>query len=426
MGAPPTPPATPTVTPKAKSTPVARPPSLSLESVWKSEASEEKTFAELLPNGAPPPADAGSPPLVLPDSAPLAVVAAAHTAAHAAAATATPLLSPMQPLAPTPPDDSVPSALSAGLASLAGDAVAPPVEPLPATRSQPLPTIIPPTADPSVNAMPVFAESWGGDAPANPFSDVSDGAIEYFVEWSLEQSIGPRALPQARFSDVPMVLPGQSGRWAAYDPASRRRLLMQFGGVFAAGLLVGALVVGLFKHGPASSSPSAPLVVAVEPVAAAAPPPPVEPAPSRAASGRDGELAITTRPPGASVSIDGSAAGTTPLTTHVAAGKHDVVVSKERYSAVTTSTEAPGHLTLDLRRPTATLHVTSTPAAADVIIAGERRGKTPVDIKLPGFESYDVRVALGGAKPWRKTIYLSHAQNRVDAALATPPRAGRR
>jgi hypothetical protein len=113
------------------------------------------------------------------------------------------------------------------------------------------------------------------------------------------------------------------------------------------------------------------------------------------------------------------------MSARIAPGKHDIALTKERYSAVTTTSDAPGKLSLDLRRPTATLHVTSTPAAADVVIAGERRGKTPVDIKLPGYESYDVRIALAGAKPWRKTVYLSHAQNRVDAALATPPRAGR-
>ena len=118
------------------------------------------------------------------------------------------------------------------------------------------------------------------------------------------------------------------------------------------------------------------------------------------------------------VTIDGAAAGATPLSTHVAAGQHAIAVAKERYATATTSIDAPGKLALDLRRPSATLHVTSTPPAADVIIAGEHRGKTPVDVKLPGFESYDVRVALAGARPWRKTIYLGHALNRVDAALA--------
>ena len=410
MGAPPP-------SPKTKPTPVARPPSLSLENVWKSEASEEKTFADLLPKTAAPPADSGSPPLMLPDSAPLAVVAAAHKAAAAAAtmppSDSVPTAVGAPPSDAVPPVDPVATPLSPGLASLAGDAAPPTVEPLPASKSQPLPTIIPTTVDPSVNATPVFAESWGGDAPANPFSDVSDGAIEYFVEWSLEQSIGPRALPQAQFSDVPMALPGESGTFDVFDPPTRRQRMIQLGVVFAAGLLVGGVVVALFKRAPVA--PPAPIAAVAEPPAAE---PPAKPAPAEA----DAELAVTTRPAGASVSIDGTAAGTTPLTTHLSPGKHEIVVTKERYTAVTTSTDAPGTLTLDLRRPTATLRVTSTPPAADVVIAGEHRGKTPVDVKLPGFESYDVRVG----KAWRKKIYLGHSQNHVEAALAATPRAGRR
>src|SRR5262249_22055487 len=241
-----------------------------------------------------------------------------------------------------PPVDVASTPLSPGLASLAGDAAPPSVEPLPATKSQPLPTIIPTTVDPSVNATPVFAESWGGDAPANPFSDVSDGAIEYFVEWSLEQSIGPRALPQAQFSGVPMVLPGKSGSFDVLNPSTSRQRLIQLGAVFAAGLLVGGLVVGLLKR--AAPPPPAPRP-AVQPPAAPATGAADKPADD------DGELAITTHPPGASVSIDGTAAGTTPLSTKVAPGKHEIVVTKERYSAITTSTEAPGKLALDLRRP---------------------------------------------------------------------------
>ncbi|MGZ3407513.1 MAG: PEGA domain-containing protein, partial [Polyangia bacterium] len=297
-----------------------------------------------------------------------------------------------------------------------------------APKSANLPTIIPLLVDPSANAPPIFAESWGGDAPANPFSDVSDGAIEYFVEWSLEQSIGPRALPQAQFSDIPMALPGTTGSHAAYDPASRRRRLVQFGAVFAAGALAGAVVVALVKRSPAAAPAPVAAIAAPPSAETAAAPTPARPAAAGAPA--DAELVVITRPSGAAVTIDGEPAGNTPLTTHVSAGQHAVAFTKERYAFATANVDAPGKLTFDLHRPSATLHVSSTPPAADVVIAGEHRGKTPVDIKLPGFESYDVRVLVAGGKPWRKTVYLSHASNRVDAALAVnkppPPRSGRR
>jgi hypothetical protein len=121
------------------------------------------------------------------------------------------------------------------------------------------------------------------------------------------------------------------------------------------------------------------------------------------------------------VVLDGAQMGTTPVTAKVKPGKHEVMVQKDRYESKTEIVEAPGELRLELRRPAAILHVRSTPAGAEVNVAGEERGRTPVDIKLPGFESYDVRVVLAGTKPWRKRVYLGHPSNNVDATLAKAP-----
>ncbi len=70
---------------------------------------------------------------------------------------------------------------------------------------------------------PRMAESWAGplppppgsplptgQVPANPFSDVSDGAIEYFIEWSVEQSLSkhPKTKPSSStYSNVAMSRP---------------------------------------------------------------------------------------------------------------------------------------------------------------------------------------------------------------------------
>lgn len=281
----------------------------------------------------------------------------------------------------------------------------------------------------AVGPAPAMAEifrdategSPNGEVPANPFSEVSDGAIEYFVEWSLEQSIGPRATPQAKFSDVPMVLPGNTGAHTAFDDgeddalARRKRLVMQ-AGVFAGGVALGALVVTLIMHRPAAPK-------AAPPVAAAAPGDPAPPPPVAAPAPAEAELAVSSRPAGATVIVDGEALGTTPLTAKVRAGKHEVVVQKDRYATQTESVDAPAQLRIELRRPSAILHVRSTPAAAEVTVAGEVRGRTPVDIKLPGYESYDVRVALAGARPWRKRVYLGRVSNNVEATLARAPAA---
>jgi hypothetical protein len=404
QAATPSPPPLPPL-PKQKAVPVARPPSLSLESIWKTEAGQEATAV------SPPPSDEPSPP---PAAEPLPSLAAEPSPASAAE---TPSVAATVPVAETQPTGETAPAAEA----------APDGDP---AKPADLQTIVPLLVDPSVTATPVFAESWGGDAPANPFSDVSDGAIEYFVEWSLEQSIGPRARPQARFSDVPMALPGNTGSHPIFNPATPGRRVALLGAIFAAGALVGAGVVALVKRSPGAPKPVAAVAADATPLPAVVAAPPAAQAAAKSAAG-DAELVVTSRPSGATVTIDGEPAGETPLTTHVSAGQHAVAFTKERYAFATANVDAPGKLALDLHRPAATLHVTSTPPAADVIIAGEHRGKTPVDVKLPGFESYDVRVATGGAKPWRKTVYLSHVANRVDAALIVnktqpPPRSGRR
>jgi molecular chaperone DnaK len=281
----------------------------------------------------------------------------------------------------------------------------------------------------AVGPAPAMAETWrdssaapaNGEVPANPFSEISDGAIEYFVEWSLEQSIGPRTLPQARFSDVPMVLPGDTGAHQKLDPDpldKRKQRLLQ-GALFAGGLLLGGLVVGLIVHRPSTPhQPVAPPPTQALPSPLPSPSPSPSPAASPPPPSAEVALSVTSRPPGATVLVDGEAAGTTPLQAQVKPGRHEVAVQKDRYATVSQTVEAPGQLRAELRRPSAILHVRSAPSNAEVTVAGEVRGRTPVDLKLPGYESYDVRVAMPGAKPWRKKVYLGRVSNNVEATLS--------
>ncbi|MDB4965075.1 MAG: pkn1 [Myxococcales bacterium] len=322
---------------------------------------------------------------------------------------------PAIPLGSSPslPPDEAAAGSSPPLPALAVAVLAVPAEAAPPpVTAKPVPVARPPSV-----SLEVGWKEEAGEVPANPFSEVSDNAIEYFVEWSFEQSIGPRATPQAQFSDVPMALPGKNAH-PLLDPAARRIVLLVGGGLFAAGLLFGGVTVAMLRHTPrarsSAATPTAP-VAAAAPLASPSPPAPAA-TPSPPAV-RNAELIVRTRPPRAAVTIDGEPAGLSPLTTHLTPGEHAISVGKDRYATASSTVEAPGKLDVDLRRPPATLHVTSTPPAADVVIAGQRRGRTPLDVKLAGFESYDVRVVLAGTKPWRKTVYLGRAMNRVDAVL---------
>jgi hypothetical protein len=189
---------------------------------------------------------------------------------------------------------------------------------------------------------------------------------------------------------------------------------------FAGGVLVGVLVMGLVRGPtPHPAPPPAPVAQAdpAPPTAQPAPTPTPPPATAPAAP-TEVELAITTRPPGATLTVDGKPAGESPQTLKLAPGKHEVTAAKDRYASETQTAAAPGSLRITLDRPSAKLRVASTPPGALITVAGVARGKTPAEVKLPAFESYEVRLEAPGNQPWRKSIYVRPPATSVEAKLA--------
>jgi hypothetical protein len=331
-----------------------------------------------------------------------------------------------------------------------------------------------------------------GTVPANPFSEISDGAIEYFVEWSMEQSTAPKPkAAAAHFANVDMSTPRRERRRSMRGPLLSGMAI----GIFL-GLPLGGAIVWFLRPLPppvivekmpevttprsmvaddlalakreapadlavaVALKPVAPSAVAVKPSAVAVKPSAVAVKPSavavkpsavavkpvapsavavkpsavdvkptgeteapdklvQPAKGKKPEMAIVTRPDGATVTVDGEAQqGKTPLTLTLPAGTHEVSIVHERYATVTQSVEVPGKLDITLKRPTATLHVDSEPAGGEVIVGGKPRGKTPVDVTLDAFQHYDVQVMLLGTKPWHKRVSLKPPQTDVTAKLS--------
>jgi len=80
--------------------------------------------------------------------------------------------------------------------------------------------------------------------------------------------------------------------------------------------------------------PSRSIEVSLVPVSAAARPAPARPAPAATTVG----LIVESRPPGATVKIDGAPAGTTPLTLEtIAPGRHTVLIERAGYQPWTTT-----------------------------------------------------------------------------------------
>jgi uncharacterized protein (TIGR02266 family) len=319
------------------------------------------------------------------------------------------LLERPEPPPPEPPPPPSPSLGALGLPQPPPPAPEPPteVDAIAAKLAEHLPAPVEIEPGPA----PAFLETWreppgkpvaaDSNVPANPFSEVSDGAIEYFVEWSLEQSIGAHRDQTSTFSNVEMALPTTAPEPPA--TASRRPWLLP--AVFAAGVVSGVVPMWLTRP-PPSAPPPAPVAVVTPEVPTPTPTP--EP---------EVELVVVTKPAPAAVSVDGKAAGPSPVTLRVAPGTHEVSAARERYATVTARTEAPGTLQLVLERPAATLHIVSNPPGARILIAGADHGETPADVQLPSFHKYDVVLQLSGHKPWKKSVQLKPPSTTVDANL---------
>lgn len=149
-------------------------------------------------------------------------------------------------------------------------------------------------------------------------------------------------------------------------------------------------------------------------------------------------LAVLSTPPGAQVSLDGKAVGTTPWSGATTAGKHQLEVTLAGYKPVKKSvTLAPGRagseaLTLDPEVIAFT--ITSTPKKAGVRVDGATVGETPfsgkavtgthtLEVHLDGYEPVVESFELpSGSKKVTKSFTLKETEPGI-SVLTTPPGA---
>jgi hypothetical protein len=254
--------------------------------------------------------------------------------------------------------------------------------------------------------------------PANPFGDVPDAAIAYFVDWSLERngSLALRRGPAAvAFCAVRMAAPRRRrARPPAWLPFAVGVLT---GGVGIMALIHATAEIDRALHRPAiaveapavakAPAPSPSPVAAAAPVAVAvaAPRAPVRsPAPSPPAAAGDAPLSIAAEP-AASVVVDGRRVGHTPLVVRVTRGPHVIELLRPRYQTTRLDVDAPGRANARLERPRATLHITAT-ADAEVLIDGDDMGRAPISADVAAYERCRVEVRAADGRTWKKRVYV--------------------
>ena len=129
-----------------------------------------------------------------------------------------------------------------------------------------------------------------------------------------------------------------------------------------------------------------------------------------------GLLSIRSEPDGATVTIDGEIAGTTPLEKReVPAGEHVLLLQAERYLPLeqpltVTGRNIPQQLQLQLAPAWAEVQVDSTPPGAAILVDGEVAGTTPdtleiiqgerqLILRLQGFATWEQALAITAGTP---------------------------
>jgi formylglycine-generating enzyme required for sulfatase activity len=136
-----------------------------------------------------------------------------------------------------------------------------------------------------------------------------------------------------------------------------------------------------------------------------------------------GKLAVSATVAGATLSVDARAPVALPATLDLPAGVHRMKISapaaRDWESSVLVrvgQVQTVGPVTLGA--PDARIAVRSQPAGADVTLAGEFRGRTPLQLTLPSGTSYDVLVTRAGYRTWTRTVDAVAGQaSTLDARL---------
>ncbi len=132
-----------------------------------------------------------------------------------------------------------------------------------------------------------------------------------------------------------------------------------------------------------------------------------------------GYLNLSSNTEAATVFIDGEEIGLTPLSNiELAAGEHEVLVSKNRYEPIQQLIEIEGRqqqqsLSVDLLPAWANVTFSSSPAGATVTVDGEDLGLTPLNAEiLEG--KHEVLIKLAAHKVWTEDLTVTA---RIDQSL---------
>lgn len=144
----------------------------------------------------------------------------------------------------------------------------------------------------------------------------------------------------------------------------------------------------------------------------------------------NGAIQVSTSPSGATITLDGGDARTSPAAfTNVEPGTHMIVATLDGYEPLPRSVQvnagqtAQATLTLTRVSPSiGSLHLTSVPSAADIYLDGAYRGSTPITIGNLATGSHAVLLRRSGYLEYSTTVSISSGSTtELPVTLAAQP-----
>ena len=128
-----------------------------------------------------------------------------------------------------------------------------------------------------------------------------------------------------------------------------------------------------------------------------------------------GDVSFSTQPPGADVFVDNEDLGRTPVTPGILQGDHNVRIKLEGYKAWTgtinvTANEAMTVPAITLEPADAEVSLETVPARANVTVAGQYAGQTPITVALSPGETADIRFFKEGYQRTRRSLKIKSGQ----------------
>jgi serine/threonine protein kinase/formylglycine-generating enzyme required for sulfatase activity len=128
-----------------------------------------------------------------------------------------------------------------------------------------------------------------------------------------------------------------------------------------------------------------------------------------------GKLVINSVPDGAAITLDGKAAGVTPLELTIPDGAHEIRAKYRSWPEITRPVTIDPHepVNFDLEFPKGSVKIASAPGGAKVYLDGKEIGRVPVlledlepgpvqyEVRLPGYQPYTVK---GEVKPGEQML----------------------